>query len=98
MNKNPIYTVTTHRIALGAGSRCVGFYHEFQIAEDALINNDLDINEMGYYPYGIIEEVYPGFYTCPRKEYWYKWNVETNKYEKCEKPERFKQAMGWSMG
>jgi hypothetical protein len=98
MNKTPIYAVTTIRGSLDAGCRCVGYFHEFEIAKDALVNNELDINEMGYYPFAVIEELKPGFYSYPRNEYWFKWNPETEKYEEYLKPERFKQYCGWGMG
>ena len=98
MNKQSIFTVTTIRHALQAGNRAVGFFHEFDSAEYALVNNILDIYEEGYYPYAVIEEIEPGFYAYPRKELWYHWNRETGKYEPCEKPERFQQIAGWSLG
>ena len=98
MNKKPIYTITTVRLALGAGVRCVGYYHNYSDAELAVIENDLDINEMGYYPYAVIEQVTPGIYTVPRPEFWYQWNGETEKYESCPKPERFAKVAGWGIG
>lgn len=98
MNKAPIFTVTTIERSLAAGKRAVGFYHEFEIAEKAVIYNSLDINEMGYYPFVVIEKTEPGFYTYSREEYWYKWNRETKCYERIEKPERFRQIVGWGLG
>lgn len=99
MNKTSIFTVTTIRHAmLIGGHRAVGFFHEFESAEYALVNNIMDINECGYYPFAVIEEVEPGFYTYPRKELWYQWNRDKGIYEPCEKPERFKQTVGWSVG
>lgn len=98
MNETPIYTVTTIRHALAAGNRAVGFFHDFEHAEEALTQNIMDINECGYYPFAVIEAVPPGFYTYPREELWYKWNRDSGVYEPCEKPERFKQVVGWSLG
>jgi hypothetical protein len=99
MNRTPIFTVTTIRNALLAGGhRSVGFYYDFKDAEYALVNNEMDINECGYYPFAVIEEVEPGFYTYPRKELWYKWNRDTENYEPCPKPERFAKTVGWSLG
>jgi hypothetical protein len=98
MNRSPIYTITTIRASLMGGSRSPGFYHELEEAKSTLVNNDLDINEMGYYPYAVIEMVNPGLYTVPRTELWYKWNHEKDSYEPCEKPERFKKTCAWSLG
>ena len=93
-----ICTITTVRGALDAGSRCVGFYHDFEKACDVVQRNICDINEMGYYPYAVIEVVGEGIYAYPRKEFWYKWNHDTERYEDCPKPEKFKQVVGWSVG
>lgn len=98
MNETPIYTVTTIRHALAAGNRAVGFYHTLKEATDALVNNVMDINECGYYRYGVIEIVPPGIYTYPREELWFKWNPDKEQYEPCPKPERFAQVIGWSLG
>jgi len=98
INDKPIYTVTTMKGALAAGSRAVGYFYTFDDANECIECNDLDINEHGYYPYAVIEEVIPGIYTYPRVEHWYKWNRNEEKYEPCEKPERFRSTFGWSMG
>lgn len=98
MTEKSIYTITTIRIALAAGKRCVGFYYDYPTAEDAVINNCCDINEMDYYPYAVIEEVKAGIYTFPRPEFWYKWNTDRKKYEPCPKPERFLKASCWGIG
>lgn len=98
MNATPIYTVTTIRHALDAGSRSVGYFHEFSNAEQALTQNIMDINECGYYPFAVIEVLHPGFYVYPREELWYKWNRYAGVYEPCDKPDRFKQVCGWSLG
>ena len=95
----PIYTVTTLRGALAAGNRAIGYFETFKEAEEVVINNELDICEEGYYHYAVIEEVHPGIYTVPRTEIWYKWNREKGQYENIiEKPDRFKQICGWSLG
>lgn len=97
---NPIYTITTVRAALAAGSRSVGYFYDLQTAKEAVEENDLDICECGYYKYAVIEEVYQGLYTYTfeRKEHWYVWNNEKEQYVPCEKPERFKNTYGWSLG
>jgi hypothetical protein len=98
MNDSPIYTITTIERSLAAGKRAVGFFHEFENAERVVVNNYGDINEMGYYPFAVIEKTEPGIYMYDREEYWYQWNRETKCYERIEKPERFKQVVGWGLG
>jgi len=94
----PIFTITTVRHALSAGSRAVGYYNTLDEAIERVVSNVMDINESGYYFYAVIEELLPGVYCYPRKEYWYKWEKEINTYIPCEKPQRFKQVVGWSLG
>lgn len=99
INLAPIYAVTTVRHSLMAGKRSVGFFHEFKTAEDHLRSNAYDINECGYYPYAVIEEVKPGFYTFPRKEHWFRWDADNEHFVPLiDKPERFKRQCGWSLG
>lgn len=93
-----IYTITTVRAALNAGSRCVGYYETFQEAEYAIKNNIMDINEHGYYKYAVIENIEPGIYNYNRREIWYQWNVDKEQYEECPKPERFLKVCGWAIG
>jgi len=97
MNK-PIYTITAIRYTMFFGSRTVGFYYDFKTADEDVRNNGGDINEAGYYPYVVIEEIEEGLYIYPRNCYWYAWNRVKNKYESCEEPDRFKKIAGWGIG
>ncbi len=94
----PIYTITTVRGALESPNRSVGFAYKFEDADKWVRENIMNINECGYYPFAVIENVTQGIYCFPRKEHWYKFNKEKDSYEPCEKPERFKIAIGWSLG
>ncbi len=94
----PIFTVTTIRHALHAGSRAVGYYHDFENADRAVRENVMDINECNYYPFAVIEYLKEGIYSFPRSEYWYKWNREKAQYEGCGNPERFQKIVCWSLG
>jgi hypothetical protein len=94
----PIFTITTVRHALQAGNRAVGYYTTFEEADEIVRENVMDINESGYYFYAVIEELMPGIYMYPRKELWYKWSRDKEAYEACDKPERFQQVVGWSLG
>jgi len=98
MSDNEIHTITTVRGALHAGSRAVGYYFTLDEAIDRVLNNALDINENGYYPYAVIETISPGIYSFPREELWFKWNHDKEQYEECPKPERFEKYVAWSLG
>ena len=95
---DPIYVITTVRYSIHQDHRPVGFYYDFDVADEAVRENSLDINEAGHYPYVVIEEIYQGMYYYPRKEYWYEWDRKTEKYNHCEKPQRYGKIQGWSIG
>lgn len=97
-SETPIYTITTIRPFLGDSNRAVGYYYDFKVADEALRDNVMSLNECGHYPYAVIEPVLEGIYMHPREEHWYKFDREKGKYEPCEKPDRFKQVIGWSIG
>jgi hypothetical protein len=106
-----IYTVTTVRspklIKQGGldridwghyRKRTVGWFSNTQRAIDAVLENAMDIAEEGYYDLVVIEESEEGIYMHPTEdeEWWYKW--KNNRYEKTEKPEIFKNVVGFGMG
>ena len=98
MNKTPIYTITTVRVTFHHTNRCVGYYYDFKIAEEVVKSNGGDINECETYPFAVIEEVFEGLYSYPRKEIWYKWNRPKQEYIQCDKPEQFQKVCGWGIG
>lgn len=98
LSSKKIYTITTVESAIEDGYRSVGYAYDFKTAETWLIENILDINESGSYPFAVIEPLLEGIYMHPYKEYWYEWNCKKNGYEPCEKPVNFKQIIGWSLG
>ena len=94
-NPAPIFTITTFSLTKRTGtnqpdweaverSRCVGYYHEFDVAEWAVVNNNGDIYENGYYPYAVIEQVEPGIYPTGaiKHRHFYEW--KDDKYVKCD--------------
>lgn len=99
MKKTPlIYTISTIRSFLAGGCRTVGYAHDFYEAEEWVKENIMDINECGYYPFVVIEPMPQGIYIHPTKEFWYEYNKDTSTYESCEKPDRYKHTIAWSMG
>ena len=98
LSDKPIYTITTIRPEAWQNHRAVGYSYTFDNAESWVKENAMDINECNYYPYVVIEPVQEGIYMHPRTEHWYKWNRAEKVYEPCEKPDKFKQIVGWSLG
>ena len=115
MNKN-IFTITTfqhigdvylkdgksfkHR-----GSRTVGYMHDKQKAIQLVLNNTCDLNEGGYYPYALVEEVPEGIYgidselSFEDRVTWFAWCDDSNSYKIIDKcPDDLDNKIGFSLG
>jgi len=94
---NKIYTVTAIN---EKNKRVWGWYADLYEAEEAVINNITDMNEAGYYPHILIEEVEEGILpiTTVDKQRWYQFDEEDENYHKCEQPEEYKKILNWAMG
>jgi len=84
-------------------SRCWGFYHDFETAEQGVLENWTDMYELGCYNYAVIEEWPEGIMACSEKETWYSVVYDGNKdgkhvVTKIEKPEKFAQVVHFSIG
>lgn len=90
------YTVTT--IQESSRVRCVGWFQTKKDAIEVIVENHGNINECGYYPYAVIEEVKPGLYNFDRKEIWFAWDFDKQQYIKCDKPDKFMKTICYSMG
>lgn len=102
IQKDPIYTISTIRSPGFSHIRCIGFFHELDVAIKAVENNDMDMNEDGYYHYALIEKVGPGFYnlaylTIEDHEIWFKWH-NIRGYQRCEKPDHYKRTVCFGIG
>lgn len=94
-----IFTVTTLRHIASGQTRCVGFFFNESDAIQEVVNNSMDINECGYYPYCVIEELGEGIYFFPRQEIWFEWDHESDTYVKIsEKPKRYNQVCCFGIG
>ena len=62
------------------GTRCVGYFSKLEDAVEAVINNYYDLNEAGYYPYAVIENIPEGIYHYDENPIWFKYDKNTNKY------------------
>lgn len=84
----PIYVITTFEkwptdkdpFDYGC-SRSPGFYYTFEDTEDSVINNVCDIWETCY-TYAQITKMHPGMYGYEGENWYYKYNIESGKYEK----------------
>ena len=93
-----MYFITT--VSEQHGNRCVGYYTKWFKAIKAVENNNFDLNEAGYYPYAVIENVKEGIYQYDFKPLWFKFNDKTEKYEKIDKAPSFidKHYIGFGIG
>ena len=103
-----IYTITaiglwSNKYPEKAGQhrkRIWGWYSNFYEAEEAVIENVTDMNEAGYYPWIVIEEVSEGI--CPitmeDKAKWYEFDAKDEKYHRCDAPEFAMCIINWSFG
>lgn len=81
-------------------TRCVGYFQTFEAAEDTVIHNRYDLWEAGCYPYVVIEKIPEGAYQYDFHPLWYKYNEETELYEKIDFSPDFieKPTIGFAMG
>lgn len=68
------------------GFRCVAYVSKLEEAIDIIESNSGDLNEAGYYPYAVIENVEEGIYQYDYNPMWFKFNENTETYEKSERP------------
>ena len=99
-NRLTIYTVTTimHPEASSSGERCIGFFEDYQTAEDAVLKNSVDMWET-IYDWVVIEKVKEGFYSHDIHSKWFHWEgkgYEDGKYVPVENPEP--RVVGWGIG
>lgn len=101
-----IYTITTINIhpANDFRSRVVGYFNNFEQANNAVINNLGDINEHGWYNYVVVEEVNEGLYPLTDNRWIYKFDYITKQYAILNLEEDkiaenyFLETIGFSMG
>ena len=90
MENKPIYVITTFekwpadKDPWNYGAyRSPGFYYTFEDAEDSVINNCCDIWEC-LYNYTQITKMEPGMYGYNGENWYYKYNMESGKYERMD--------------
>lgn len=98
-----ITVVRTEKDSSGAETnyediRCWGYEESFDEAEEAVINNYSDLSEC-FYQWAIIEEHMMGYFAMPTGKYqWFHWNVDKDKFERCDRPTWSKHICSWGIG
>jgi hypothetical protein len=85
--------------------RVVGWFPTKERAEKIVLGNYGDIYECGWYPFVVIEEVYPGLYPVVETKFWFKWYKRSNTnmfpgYKLIKTPKQYRgmDNCGLSMG
>lgn len=78
-------------------TRIPGFFTDLEEAREAVKSNAGDIWET-VYDYACIEKVSEGLYGIEGSCEWYKYNADTNCYEKIDTPEFEEHICGRSIG
>lgn len=105
----PIFTLTVIRYEKsrppGWDSRTWGWYPTFESAEQAVLSNEGDAFEAGYYKDAVIEEVPAGMMPIIEKSWWYRAEYKKDNnpgagptVSKIDPPTQFKHVSGLSMG
>ena len=68
------------------GFRCVGYVSKLEDAINIVKNNNGDLNEAGYYPYAVIENIKEGIYQYDQSPMWFVFNDDTEVYEVSKRP------------
>lgn len=99
MNLKPIFTITTidDKPPGDRRSRCIGYYHEYDAAEEIVIDNGGDMWET-IYTYAVIEKVFPGLYSHDTDPKWFKHDIPTGKYIKLDDNPLDKNVCGYGIG
>lgn len=77
--------------------RSVGYYADFESAKRVVENNVLDLWET-IYDYIAIEELNEGLYPYADNKWFYKYNVNTNRYEQINAPKEYEKCFMGEVG
>ena len=84
-----------HRIVR---KRCVGYFPDLKTADRCVRENWGDIYECGHYNHVVIEVKEPGLYSLTIDEFWYQWDLKSERYLGRSKPETLKRIVHFGMG
>lgn len=96
LDDNPKYILRSH---------AMGFFETFKRAERAVLKNEGDIFERGYYNHAVIEEYGPGlyYYSAADKSRWFSAKYRKNgdqshpKVAKINKPKKLEKIVNFAM-
>ncbi len=89
---NPIFPITSIK---NNDQRCIGFFHNFDEANEYVLNFGNIIRE-DYYEYVVIEKKFPGAYCLETFQEWFIWNGKS--YESCEVPNEYRNVINFAIG
>jgi len=80
--------------------RVWGWYASYYEAEEAAIENITNMNEAGWYPWIVIEQVREGILPITNHDCqtWFLFEHEDGKYHKIDRPKQFDDLFNWSIG
>jgi len=78
-------------------TRLLGWYGSFKGAQEAVIQNLMDIYDNDH-EYAVIEEVEEGIWVACRQEWWYQWNEDGKCYDLIAKPDLVKHLINFGIG
>lgn len=79
-------------------NRCVGFYFDYNTAEQCVQEDWAGFDEAGYYNYIVIEGLHQGIYPgLGDDEHWFKYNGGHN-WIPCEKPRCLNGTISFGIG
>ena len=86
-NKNGV-TYAGYKNGIMLNSRTVGFFPTKEEAIEILENNYGDLNEAGWYPWAVIEEIEDGLYPfdvhIEEKQIFFEWNEKKETWQKID--------------
>ena len=103
MPQKSVFAITNVRIDSKGNSSTanMGIFEDFDLAEKLVLENAMDINEGGYYPYVVIEQLSLNsiYFIGKNKDFitrWYLWEgKEEGSYKPCDQPDFAKGLVHW---
>lgn len=78
-------------------TRTVGWFNDYDEAEKIVLENQCDLWET-IYDYAVIDWIPKGLYQSDGGYFWFKFNIETSKYELVDCPKGFENIIGIGIG
>lgn len=107
VGKATIYMVTCYEPSSGQGKgiayepakrRCWGWFKDKKRAIQAVMNNETDMFELGWYTYAVVEEVPSGIIPISKALGWFEFDHKKKTVKKTETPLFAKHVCNFSIG